>query len=259
MVGDKLKDFSLIEIYNLPSVNRVSEFAEVARNLDISNLVQKYQDLVENAPRRHETGKKYFVGHERFEPNEGSNRKEEILAGALFNYCQVGNCFALPDNQELKIIDYQFPLKARQDDKGIGKIDLFGVIDQAIPSVIELKVDQDSGGKPDTPLRALLEGLAYCAMVEANQEAIKQEAEQIFGFTLEAQSPHLIVLGPEEYWNYFLNKMTAGEWSKSIIQLMDQLSNLPLPSVSLLSIIDFSWDINNQSTTGGQFHFQRPF
>ena len=82
---------------------------------------------------------------------------------------------------------------------------------------------------------------------------------QTFGLTFREQSPHLIVLAPEEYWNFYLNKMTAGEWTKSIKQLIDQLSNHPLPSVSLMSIIDFPSDIPNKPTTGGQFHFQLPF
>ena len=81
-------------------MNRVSEFAQVASDVDVSDLVQKYQDLVPNAPKRHEAGKKYFVGHERFEPNDGSNRKEEILAGILFNYCRDGKSVTLPEKRK---------------------------------------------------------------------------------------------------------------------------------------------------------------
>ena len=51
-------------------------------------------------------------------------------------------------------------------------------MDGRLPCVIELKVAGESA-RGDTPLRALLEGLAYCAIVEANAADIASEvAEQ---------------------------------------------------------------------------------
>jgi len=224
MVGSEIKNLSLVELYGHPPVNSISKFAKLTQEIDLSYLIQKYKELMEIAPRRHERGEKYFVGHDIFlGGKEKSNRKEEHLAGALFNECQNGKEFLLPGKRKLKIIDYQFPLKAKQDDKGIGKIDLFGVIDKQTPCVIELKVDQDSGGKSDTPLRALLEGLAYCAIVEANKKEIWQEAKEKFGFKLKGIRPKLIILGPEEYWAYYLNKHTAGDWQKPLINLIKKI------------------------------------
>jgi len=254
-----MNDLSLIELYNYPAVNQLSGFARFAEALDISHLAQKYQDLVENAPRRQDAGKQYFVGHPRFEPREGSNRKEEHLAGALFNHCQEGKSLILPDNRELKIIDYQFPLKARQGDKGIGKIDLFGVIDQTIPCVIELKVDQDGGTQPDTPLRALLEGLAYCAMVEANRDAIQKEANSKFGLSLQSQGLDLIVLGPEKYWKYFINNEPAGPWQDTIRQLIVEASNNLPVTISLLSIPDSPLGTESPSNPKGPLYLHDPF
>jgi hypothetical protein len=236
MVGSELKNLSLVELYNCKPVQNLTQFAEAAKDLDTSDLAQKYKELMEVAPRRHEREKEYFVGHDIFSGgSSNSNRKEEHLAGALFNECQKGKTFLLPGNRKLKIIDYQFPLKARQNDKGVGKIDLFGVIDGEIPCVIELKVDQKGGGKADTPLRALLEGLAYCALVEANKKEIWQEAQEKFGFKFKGPRPHLMILAPVGYWSCFFNNPRAGNWFAPLLQLIEDMNKYPLPFTSLIS------------------------
>jgi len=244
MVGGEMKNLSLVDLYNYSPVNSVSKFAGVTQDVDIADLVQKYKSLLEIAPRRHETGKKYFVGHDIFlGGSSNSNRKEEHLAGALFNDCRKGEAFLLPGNQELKIIDYQFPLKARQGDKGVGKVDLIGLIGDETPCVIELKVDQDSGNMPDTPLRALLEGLAYCAMIEANKKEIWGEAQEKFEFKLKGPRPDLMILAPMGYWSYFFNKPSAGDWFPPLLQLIEDINKCPLPFTSLISIenVNFSY------------------
>ena len=83
----------------------------------------------------------------------------------------------MPEGGSIELLDYQVPLKARRSDAGVGKIDIFGLNDSAIPVVIELKVL--GKGTPDTPLRALLEGLAYAAIVEANESAFRSEISGI--------------------------------------------------------------------------------
>ena len=239
MVGSELKNLSLVELYNCKQVQNLTQFAGAIQELSISDLVQKYKKLMKNAPRRHERGKKYFVdSHDT--PFVGgkpkSNRKEEHLAGALFNECRKGKTFLLPDKRKLKFIDYQFPLKDRQNDKGVGKIDLFGVIDSETSCVIELKVDQDSGNRSDTPLRALLEGLAYCAFVEANQNYIWEEAKNKFGIKLRGMRPHLMILAPVGYWTYFFNTSSAGDWFAPLLQLIEDMNKYPLPFTSLISL-----------------------
>lgn len=181
------------------------------------------------------------------------------MAGALFNYCQEGHPLKLPGDGDLKLIDYQFPLKARQNDKGIGKVDLFGVINQIIPCIIELKVDQDGGGEPDTPLRAILEGLTYCAIVEANQEAISREASSKFGLSLQSQALALVVLGPRNYWDFFIDNVPAGPWQDAIRHLATKVSKVQIPSISLLSIQDFNSDPSNPQNLKPQAQLQYPF
>ena len=244
MVGSELKNLSLVELYNCKPVKNLTQFAGTIQELSVSDLVQKYKQLMKNAPRRHERGMKYFVdSHD--SPFVGgkseSNRKEEHLAGALFNECRKGKAFFLPGNRELKIIDYQFPLKARQNDQDIGKIDLFGVIDGETPCVMELKVGQDSGNMSDSPLRALLEGLAYCALVEANRKEIWKEAQEKYGFEFKCLRPQLMIMAPVDYWSYFFNKPSAGDWFAPFLQLIEEIGKTPLPFISIMSIENASF------------------
>ena len=228
---------SLIELYSHPPVNRVSEFGDFAEQLDVPELIEEYEKLVRVAPHRHERGKKYFVaGHDFFVGQWQSTRKEEQIAGALFNACQYGETFPLPNAQELKIIDYQFPLKARQGDKGIGKVDLFGVLDGTVPTVIELKVARKKGAVPDTPLMAFLEGLAYCAIVEANIKVIAKEAQENFDLQLKSSRPALMVLAPDDYWFYYSKNKSAGDWSVKLKTLVEKISREMNLSVHFLSI-----------------------
>ena len=173
-------------------------------------LAHSYEHLVRVAPRRHARGKRYVHGRTgTTSSGASSNRREEHLAVALCNASRRGVAFALPDRRPFAIIDYQMPLKARQGDLGVGKVDLFAVVDGRLPCVIELKVAGESA-RGDTPLRALLEGLAYCAIVEANAADIASEvAEQ---HALSASRPTLVVMAPDNYWAGHLDHPAAGRW-----------------------------------------------
>jgi hypothetical protein len=243
---------SLVELYSQSTVNNVSQFSKFATQLDVVELIRNYKDLVLSAPHRHETGLKYFVeGHEVFIGRENSPRKEEHLAGALFNKCKEGDTFNFPNGGELDIIDYQFPLSSKKKDKGIGKIDLFGVIDKHTPCVIELKVMGKNGRKPDTPLRAFLEGLAYCAIVESNISAIAKEAQDRFNLKFKLPRPHLIVIAPEDYWSYYLEKKAAGDWTtplKTLTKKVCQQLKLEVHFVSIKNA-EFHWGGNGEPAT----------
>lgn len=203
--------YDLIALHSEPEVNRITGFTDAARSLDIDALSNAYAYLVQNAPKRGLTQRPYFqTSHDGFPSgNETSNRREEHLALALFNQSTQ---FNFPSGRDLNIIDYQTPLKSKQGDKGIGKIDLFGVIDNSIPAVIELKIDSTKGRKADTPLRALLEGLAYCAVVEANILDIADEAKSMFSLHVTQTRPDLIVMAPNDYWISYLSHPRAGDW-----------------------------------------------
>jgi len=221
---NNLSGTDLLELYKRPGINHISGFCDVMRQLDAGELAAGYQQLMGSAPNRHKRNKRYFVGHTGVTSSGGySNRREEHLAVALWNSSRAGRSFALPDGGSLELLDYQFPLKARQSDKGVGKVDLFGVAGKTKPCVIELKIHPANTGMGDTPLRAFLEALAYCAIVEANASDIAQEVFDEYGHEFTENQPALIVMATEEYWSTYLNHQKAGDWWPVLRRLADQL------------------------------------
>ena len=90
----------------------------------------------------------------------------------------------LPDGSSLDLIDYHVNLQAEKADKAVGNVDLLGLTDEGQLAVVVLKFvspEATRGTTGETPLRALLEGLAYAAILSANQEAIAAEAKSELG------------------------------------------------------------------------------
>jgi hypothetical protein len=234
----------LNSLYIEPAVNQISRFADRARELDIDALGNAYINLVERAPKRSLNKKQYFqTDHNGFPSGDGnSNRREEHLALALFNQ---HNRFDFPGGRDLNIVDYQTPLKSRQGDKGIGKIDLFGIIDNSIPAVIELKIHGIKKREADTPLRALLEGLAYCAIVEANIEDITDEAKSIFNLQISHTRPDLIVMAPNDYWRSYLSKPSAGDWLPVIETMITEIRQKLHLNIHLCSLLNAEFEMGS--------------
>lgn len=161
-------------------------------------LCREYLSLRENAPSRTLRGKNYFVGHDGIPSARGhSNRREEHSAIALVN---LRRGWEHPLGGNFRFLDYQFPLKARQSDGGIGKIDLVGVNDKGRFILTELKVESKHSGRGDSPFSALLQGLRYAAIVEANLKAIAREAREVFGVEVREMTPIVQILATEEWW-----------------------------------------------------------
>ena len=220
----------LLELYKSPEVSRISTFGDVAGQLDARRLVAAYVRVRNSAPRRHDRKKSYFVDHAGLTMrSDNSNRREEHLALAIWGASQTGAPMVLPNDETLEILDYQMPLKARRSDKGVGKVDLFGLIDGCRSTVIELKVRPTTGGYGDTPLRAYLEALAYCAIVEANSCEIASEASTRFNKSIDGRSPGLVVMAPQDYWAGYAEHPKSGQW-------WTILSNLAAKSDSLLGL-----------------------
>jgi hypothetical protein len=229
--------FDLLKLYKDREVKRITTFAEVAGQLDPAYLVAAYDRARDSAPRRHDHNKTYFVDHSGpTNRAENSNRREEHLALALWGASQTDDPTMLPTGATLEILDYQTPLKAQRKDKGVGKVDLFGLIDGCRSTVIELKVRPTTSGYGDTPLHAYLEALAYCAIVEANASEIANEASTRLSKSIDDRPPGLIVLAPQDYWEGYLAHPKTGEWWSTLSKLateIDKLLNLETHFLSL--------------------------
>ena len=176
-----------------------------------------YKALRGTAPHRHERDKKYFVeGHTGVPSTKGATtRVEEHLAIAL---CNTMAGLPLEVSDELALLDYQVPLKATRADTGIGKIDILGVTASGRVAVAELKVTTSSS-RGDNPLRALLESLVYCAIVESNASEFSNEIENRFFMDTARGRPDLVVMGPDRYWSAWTHPMLG-----PVFDLSDRLS-----------------------------------
>ncbi len=231
--------FDLLRLYKSREVNRISTFADFARRLNPDELAAAYARTRHSAPRRHERNKAYFVDHAgQANRSDNSNRREEHLAMALCDASKNASPMALPTGGTLEFLDYQTPLKAFQKDKGIGKVDLFGLIDGHRSTVIELKV-RPSTGRGDTPLRAYLEALAYCAIVEANAAEIASEATTRFGNSIGDLPPGLIVMAPQDFWAGYVGYPRAGQWwpvLNDLASAIDELLGLETHFIGLRNV-----------------------
>jgi len=220
-VADEIaKSRALIDLATSPEVNRKTTLGEVAAAIDAADLAEMYEGLMGSAPHRHTRDKRYFVGHSGVPSTVGiSNRKEEHLAIAL---CNSGDTITLGSTDTLTLLDYQVPLKARQTDSGIGKVDLVGATGSGSIAVIELKV-ATATSKGDTPLRALVESLAYCAIIEANAAEISAEVAERYGLDVASGRPCLVVMGPQRYWSAWPSDSLAAvyELSDRIAETLD--------------------------------------
>jgi hypothetical protein len=180
-------------------------------------LCAEYVALRENAPRRSQSGKSYFVGHTGITSGTGAtNRLEEHCAISLVN---LGRRWPRPDGGWFQLLDYRVPLKARQSDIGIGKIDLLGVTDAGRLVIVELKIEGQSGGRSDAPPAALMEGLRYAAMIEADFEAVTAEADNRFGVRLAPLPPIVQLLAPKAWWLRWLELPATGHWGPAFTKL----------------------------------------
>lgn len=235
--------YDLISLYKEENLNQVSGFLDVMKELDCKTIADSYKQLRDElAPQRTNP---YFVdSHDGIASSKGSsNRREEHLALALFNASKENRLFVLPDGRNLKFIDYQTPLKAKQGDKGIGKVDLFASINDSAPTVVELKIDGTDGAKSDSPVRALLEGVAYCAIIEKNLPKITKEAKSRFSISFNQAVPSLIVLAPDEYWLRYLHNSASGDWLPEIQTMCTELSSLLNLDIMLLSLKDSEFEM----------------
>jgi hypothetical protein len=165
----------LIELASGREVRQATGFRVAAAELDGPKLGAAYLVEKANAPRLHAEGRKYFVSRSGKPATERKrNKDEEHVGQALVRHCgERGAGLPLPDDDfSLLPLDYQVRVKTGPLDdpatKGIGRIDMLALTSDDRLAVVKLRVLEPSAtrcGVGDTPLRALLEGLAYTAIV----------------------------------------------------------------------------------------------
>lgn len=209
----------LIALANSRDVKQAKGFRVAAAGLSGESLDKLYREEVANAPRRKEAGKKYFASHPKLPTARRNGKDPEHLAIALLAASQASAAgegglggLELPEGGSLTLLDYQVPVAPAAADKslgdadpnkGVGKVDLLGQLSDGRLAVVVVKFVPPSatrGGTGDTPLRALLEGLALVAMLDANREDIAEEVLAVTGREVSKEAPAVIVLAGSRYW-----------------------------------------------------------
>ena len=234
-------------------------------SLDVKALATEYKRVLESPqsgradfphpalrhwspPQRGPRGKSYFVRHTGLTPGDRmSNRQEERLARALW---VLNPRWPWPGGGSLRLLDYQVPLKARQKDAGIGKIDLLGVteVDEVGRFVvIELKIDHAGGGRGDSPMVALMEALRYAAILQLNLKDIASEANreevQCPASPIEL-APAIILLGTAEWWQSWITLKAAGSWKAPFVDLLNQIETQIGVSVRCMALTIGASEVN---------------
>src|SRR3546814_19692004 len=88
--------------------------------------------------------------------------------------------------------------------------------------ITELKIESHSGGRSDPPPAALVEGLRYAAVLEANLEEVASEAERRFGMKVARRPPIVQLLAPRSWWCRWLGLSAAGDWGTAFVRLPEE-------------------------------------
>lgn len=227
-----------------------TRLADSIQRIDIVALCREYEEMRKAAPSRSARNKRYFVGHDGCpQVMDRNNVSERHLAIALW---RLKERWPRAGTSWMRLLDYEFPLQASISDTGLGKVDLLGVTDRGRPVVIELKVRRKDGARGDTPLLALMEGLRYAAIVQANHLTISSEARDCFAIQTTNEPPIVQILAPEDWWNGWHNmvpstRRSAGQWEREFAQLTDQLEvrlGIAIECTALhgAGLTDLTWD-----------------
>ena len=224
--------------------------ADAIKGIDKDSLCKEFDELRAAAPSRPDGGKPYFVRHEgRLRPKDPGNPSEKHLAIALWHLKMLHARAGVP---QVRLLDYQFPLKAARSDTGLGEVDLLGVAAGGRIVIVELKVRRRDGARGDTPVHALMEGLRYAAVVQANIGAIAAEVRRLFAVNVPDRPPIVQILAPEDWWRGWHDmapstRRAAGCWEVPFLDLATCVEArlgiaVECASLGAAGLADIEWD-----------------
>ncbi len=210
----KVSIHPLIELASDRQVKQAKGFRGAAAELNGLVLEPLYKAEMEAAPKRHDQDKKYLQQKTIRTPSARQNGKDDkhfCLAAA--NSAKAGNNEArLPDGPDFLVVDGLVPLRTAAPDKskgdadpnkGVEDIGILGLLPDdriAVVCVKYLKPEATHSGAGDTPLRLLLATLAQAAIIDANQEAFREEILEATGRTTSTEAPVVVIMASPRYW-----------------------------------------------------------
>ena len=238
----------LIQLASEREVRQATGFRAAAALIDGPKLATAYETEKANAPSLNADGRKYFPKRSGKPATERKrNKDDEHVGQALVRYCsEHGAGLALPDDEfTLLPLDYQVRVKAAPADdpatKGIGRVDLFAVTSEDRLAIVKMRVLEPSAtrcGVGDTPLRALLEGLAYTAIATANQADLQSEIAEHFGRSVSDEPPLLVLLASPSYWRLCRKReaQKGAAWIKEMERIAVEIEAKVGPAVRYLGL-----------------------
>ncbi len=204
----------LITLATDRQVKQAKGFRAAAAELSGASLEPLYKEESAAAPRRHDHDKKYLGVKTIRTPSKRQNGRDDkhFCLAASNTSTEGGNVAKLPDGTELLIVDGLVPLRVAAPDKALGDEDpnkgvedigLLGLLPDdriAIVHIKYLKPEATHSGAGDTPLRILLAALAQAAMLDANQQAFREEILEATGRKTSDEAPAIVIAASPRYW-----------------------------------------------------------
>ncbi len=241
----------LIERAAQREVRQSRGFREAAAALTGEMLAEEFRKEVEAAPLRGAAGKRFLISHNtKLAESRRNGRDGEHAALALVDWCAENGALMLPDDENSFLpLHTQVPLRTAQADKkdpndpnaGIGRLDIVGLGPGdrlAAVSVKYLAPDATRVGTGDTPLRALLEGLAHAAVAQANREALLGELGERVETPFADAPPALLIVGSPKYWELTRKReaQKGAAWIRELERLSAEIEDAMDVPVHFLSL-----------------------
>ena len=235
-----------------PEVRKAAGFRAAAGELTGESLASRYQQEIENAPRRADAGRKYFVAYNsRLAAQRKPGRDDEHLSLALTDFCVRESAeLELPDDAgHVHFCQAQVPLRSAAPDKskgdadpnkGVGSVDMLGVGtgDRLVVAQVRWLTPSAARGRTgDTPLRALLEGLSAAAIATANLASLREEIAGKTGRSVGDEPPLLLLVGSPRYWELCRKReaQKGAAWIKEMERLAAEVEEATGVTVVYLS------------------------
>ena len=262
----------LLELANDADVKTPAGFREAANALTADALSSLYEQERAIAAEEASADIQHFPDHDGTVEGDPTVDEKEF-ATAVFNQCQEDQSrLVLPDAvpptdpddvddegtppTTIDLIDFAVnmttlpPRKVKARNRVISSLDLLGIAMDDRLAVQRVRLMPPRSTKGDTPLRAILEGLAQCAVVEAYHDTLSAQITERTGREVSSERPRLVVFANNRYWEIYRRRSlkSAGPWMEAMRRIageVEQGLGIPLRFASIKLYGDPPWRIRH--------------